>query len=353
MFAKKYQPETLSLTELDSYLEQGWYRTGQSLFTTHFLMFGSKNFYSAIWVRLPLNNFSFSKSNRKLLGKNKSRFKWEFREAKLGSEAEALYQSYCAHFPDKLSPTLQDALLENNPYSIYHTMEFLTWDGDQLVAASYFDLGENSIASILGFYHPDYAQYSLGYFTMLMEVEYGLEHGYGYFYPGYVVPGYPRFDYKLRVGPMEYFDLQTAGWLPYAQLSPEQMPFSKIQRNLQSLSKLLDEHLISHELRVNGLFHLNLVQDIQFLDYPLMLYLDPEFDYFNEEQNVIVFNPCTNQFQHLLCQNAGGFYVLSFDGNADEMDEDFLGGVPIRIIQVTATWETVSDIPPALKSAGF
>ena len=232
-------------------------------------------------------------------------------------------------------------------------MEFLAWDGEQLVAASYFDLGENSIASILGIYHPNYAQYSLGYFTMLMEVAYGLEHGYRYFYPGYIVPGYSRFDYKLRVGPMEYFDLQTESWLPFAQLSPEHTPFSKIQHNLQSLSGLLHQHHISHELRANGLFHLNLVQDTQFLDYPLMLYLDPEFDYFNEEQEVIVYNPCTNQFQHLICQNAGGFYVLSFEGNTDDIDEDFLSGVPIKIIQVSATWDTVSDIPTALKAAGF
>lgn len=353
MFAKRNQPETLSPSALDNYLEQGWYRTGQSLFTTHFLMFGFKNFFSAIWVRLPLDTFSFSKGNRKLLRRNKSRFRWEFREAELGPEAEALYQNYCAHFPDKLSPTLQDALLENNHTSIFRTMEFLAWDGEQLVAASYFDLGENSISSILGIYHPNYAQYSLGYFTMLMEIAYGLEHGYRYFYPGYVVPGYSRFDYKLRAGPMEYFDLHTENWLPFAQLSTEHLPFSKIQRNLQSLSELLHQHHISHELRANGLFHLNLIQDTQFLDYPLMLYLDPEFDYFNEEQEVIVFNPCTNQFQHLLCQNAGGFYVLSFEGNTDDIDEDFLSGVPIKIIQVSATWDTVSDIPPALKAAGF
>ena len=353
MFAKRKQPETLSPAELDSYLEEGWYRTGQAVFTTHFLMFGYKSFYSAIWVRLPLDGFSFSKNNRKLLSKNKSRFRWEFREAELGPEAEALYQSYSAHFPAKLAPSLQDALLENNHRSIFRTMEFLAWDGEQLVAASYFDLGENSIASILGFYHPDYARYSLGYFTMLMEVAYGLEHGYRYFYPGYVVPGYPRFDYKLRVGPMEYFDLRARGWLPHALLSPEHIPFSKIQRNLQSLSELLHQHQITHELRENLLFHLNLVQDIPFLDYPLMLFLDPGYDFFNAEQEVIVFNPYSDQFQYLLCQNAGGVYVLSFDGNAEDLDDDFLGGVPIDIIELITTWETISEIPSALKAAGY
>lgn len=353
MFAQRNLPEKLSLASLDHYLERGWYRTGQSLFTTHFLMFGFKKFFSAIWVRLPLEGFSFSKRNRKLLRNNCSRFRWVFQEAKMEREAEALYQQYSSHFPEKLSPTLQDALLEGNNSNIFRTMEFLVWDGEQLVAASYFDLGKNSLSSILGFYHPDYAQYSLGYFTMLMEVVYALDHGYRFFYPGYVVPGYSRFDYKLRVGPMEYFDLYTDGWLPYAQLTPEQMPFAKMQHNLLALSALLQQHEIPHEIRLNGLFHLNLMQDEQYLDYPLMLHLGQNNDFFNENQDIIVFNPRINQFQLLLCTWAGGFYALNYEGNNEEEEEDFLSGVPIQVRHVRATWELISDIATSLKAVGY
>jgi arginine-tRNA-protein transferase len=41
MFADKHYPENLNLWELDQYLEKGWYRMGQVIFTTHFLFFGS------------------------------------------------------------------------------------------------------------------------------------------------------------------------------------------------------------------------------------------------------------------------------------------------------------------------
>ena len=27
-----------------------------------------------------------------------------------------------------------------------------------------------------------------------------------YYYPGYVVPGYHRFDYKLKIGEVEFYD---------------------------------------------------------------------------------------------------------------------------------------------------
>ena len=60
-FAEKHYPELLLPEELDAYLARGWYRMGQSIFTTHFLCFGEQ-FYSAVWVRLQLNDHSFSKS---------------------------------------------------------------------------------------------------------------------------------------------------------------------------------------------------------------------------------------------------------------------------------------------------
>ena len=354
MFAEKNLPEALSQEELDNYLERGWYRTGQSMFTTHFLMFGYKKFYSAIWVRLPLTGFSFSKSNRKLLRKNCSRFRFIIREATLSQEAEALYQLYCANFPARLSPTLQESLLEGNRESIFRTMEFLAYDGAQLVAASYFDLGKVSISSILGIFHPDYAQYSLGYFTMLMEIAYGMENGFQYFYPGYVVPGYSRFDYKIRIGPIEYFDMQKRGWLPYAQCSFEQTPFSKIQQNLQHLSALLHQAGIPNELRFNGLLQINLLYDIQHLDYPLMLHLKPDDNYlFGEIQEIIVFDPRTDLFQHLACYNGNGFYLFELDEIPDEFDEYFLSGTPIQVSEIRTTWNNISDIAAALKQAGF
>ena len=62
-FAEKHYPEVLLPEDLDAYLEKGWYRMGQTIFTTHFLCF-DKGFFSAIWVRLDLQNFSFNKRQR-------------------------------------------------------------------------------------------------------------------------------------------------------------------------------------------------------------------------------------------------------------------------------------------------
>ena len=84
--------------------------------------------------------------------------------------------------------------------------------------------GKKSAASILGAYDPDYRKNSLGFFTMLMEIQFCQQMSIPYYYPGYVVPGYSRFDYKLRIGPVSYFDLRQQEWLPYNQLREEDIP---------------------------------------------------------------------------------------------------------------------------------
>ena len=67
-------------------------------------------------------------------------------------------------------------------------------------------------------YDPEYDRYSLGFYTMLLEIEYCMELGLKFYYPGYVVPGYSRFDYKLRIGDVDYFDLYSKEWLPFSAL---------------------------------------------------------------------------------------------------------------------------------------
>ncbi|MBA4056534.1 MAG: arginyl-tRNA--protein arginylyltransferase, partial [Marivirga sp.] len=53
MFAQVHSPEKLLPRELDAYLEQGWFRMGQTIFTTNFLNFKNE-FYSALWLRIML-----------------------------------------------------------------------------------------------------------------------------------------------------------------------------------------------------------------------------------------------------------------------------------------------------------
>ncbi len=55
-------------------------------------------------------------------------------------------------------------------------------DGNKLIAAGFFDLGEISVAGILNFYHPDYKSKSLGIYLLLLEIDHAKKQGKEWFY---------------------------------------------------------------------------------------------------------------------------------------------------------------------------
>jgi arginyl-tRNA--protein-N-Asp/Glu arginylyltransferase len=238
MFPDRHFPTQMEPGELDRYLAKGWYRMGQSIFTTHFLNFGDQ-FYSAIWIRLPLQDFTFKKRQRKLFRQNSS-FKTVFRKAVIDEEKERLYQRYREHFPGTLAPSLNNLMYDELDYNIYDTREASIYDGERLIAFSFYDLGKNSSSSIVGVYHPAYQKHSLGYFSMLLEMQHSMQLGLEYYYPGYVVPGYPRFDYKLRIGEVEYLNLYQEKWLPYEEFGEEDIPLRQLENMMRKMEATLE-----------------------------------------------------------------------------------------------------------------
>ncbi len=231
-YADKNAPFVLSPESLDWYLGKGWYRMGASIFTTHFLFFQNRPF-SAIWIRLDLKDFEFSKRQRKLMRRNAKLFALACNPRIIDAERNGLYKRYAADFDGRLSPTISDSLEDyDGADTIFNTWETSIRDkvSGKLVGVSYFDIGQEAAASILGVYDPKLKSFSLGYYTMLLEIEHCLSLGLRYYYPGYVVPGYDRFAYKLRLGKSEYFDLKTEKWHPYDEEQVSQNGPTEVQR---------------------------------------------------------------------------------------------------------------------------
>ena len=320
VFAEKHYPESVVGKELDEYLARGWYRMGQSIFTTHFLCFGEQ-LYSAIWVRLKLPGFSFRKGQRKLMRRNAEEFTITYGPLELTEEKELLYQRYKRHFRGHIARTLSESLLDDEDYQTFHTVEARIYDGDRLVGLSFFDVGQESAASILGIYDPNYATHSLGYYTMLLEMDYCLQHGLKYYYPGYVVPGYKRFDYKLRIGTVEYLQLSTGDWIDYESQAGPDIPLDIMQAKLAELQAALEQRGISNHLFYYPLFEANLFGLLQasYLDFPVIVRVDgpyplPQFYY------LVVFDIRDSHYKLLRCSNFDDFrfyfneaYTSAFD----------------------------------------
>ncbi len=301
-YAEKLLPHAISPESLDYYLGRGWYRMGANLFTTHFLFFQNEP-YSAVWIRMDLRDFRFSKSQRKLMRKNAQLFHVSSQPIVIDRERELLFQRYAAEFDGVLSPSITDSLEHYEGQTAFNTWETTVREknSDKLVALSYFDLGAETVASIKGIYDPPLRSFSLGYYTMLLEIEYCLANGFRYYYPGYVVPGYHRFDYKLRIGACEYLDVRDLSWKPFVEDgSHHQGPVESQRLALTLLSERLVAETGKGQLRTYPLFEASLydIWSDEYFPYPYCILLG-ELD--NDDLLVAAFDPKEEEYLILLC----------------------------------------------------
>ncbi len=278
MFAKACTPESLTSTELDTYLEQGWYRMGQSIFTTNFIHFKSE-MYSTVWLRVLLNEFLEDSTQQKLFKRN-TRFQTAIAPAMLTEEKEELYARYKQSLPFSPSDSLHSLLFSStDKKSIYNTYEVTVCDGDRLIAVGFFDMGETSAAGISSVYDPDYKKYSLGKYLIYQKIRFCKNQKLRYFYPGYFVPGYPFFDYKLTIArpALQFLQLSSQSWLGIENFSGESIPYQVMhEKLLQAQRLLLQLQCVSRVVKYE-FFDANLIPDLrdaELFDFPVFLFCD-------------------------------------------------------------------------------
>ncbi|TAE61200.1 MAG: GNAT family N-acetyltransferase [Bacteroidetes bacterium] len=143
---------------------------------------------------------------------------------------------------------------------------------DTLVAVSYFDTGKDSLASLLAIYDPAFARFSPGLYTLAEEVELARELGKKFFYPGYILPGFSQFDYKMRIGQVQY--LPAAGrWKPMPP--PGELPLQitdELAAKTAELEAVLQQWNIPSRRKVYPFFSLGyLLYPDDYMCAPLLL----------------------------------------------------------------------------------
>ncbi|MDJ0364468.1 GNAT family N-acetyltransferase [Hymenobacter sp. H14-R3] len=197
---------------LDYYLGQGYYRMGQNLFTCEFLPLET-GLCTTHWLRLALADVAYGPKQRRLFRLNEQ-FAITTRPFRFSPELMDLYNLYYQSIDFDGNPSLADLLLDGAAHNVFDTHVIEVRDGPRLIAAGVFDNGTDSIAGIVNFYDPSYHKHSLGKYLMLLKLEHARRHGLAYYYPGYLVHGYPKFDYKLFACPAatEVFNSRTHHW---------------------------------------------------------------------------------------------------------------------------------------------
>ncbi len=211
-----YYPENLSAQQLDTFLLKGWYRMGQGIFTTNYIV-RDDIVYRVYWLRYNLLKVRLGKSQQKMIAAN-NRFVTTVKHLEITAETEALYSRYKAGIDFEAAESVENWIyMGHQAGNIFNSHIIEIREENKLIAAGIFDTGNNSIAGIMNFYDPAYKKYSLGKYLMLLKMEHALNNGMQWYYPGYIVYGYPKFDYKLFIdkSAAELFIPELNTWINY------------------------------------------------------------------------------------------------------------------------------------------
>lgn len=209
-----FNPEEISGSVLDELLALGWFRMHQSIFTSSHI--GLDDIYRVHWLRYAVNEIRKHDSHRKISARVKN-FRHTIEDLTAVREDHArLHMKYRAFIDFDGAWSIEECLFgEAYPVkNIYDTKCISVFDGDKLIAGGYFDMGDQSAASILHFFDPDYSRYSLGKYLILLTIDYLKSNHCTFYYPGYVVEGVSKMNYKLFLGKeqAQYFDPETVTW---------------------------------------------------------------------------------------------------------------------------------------------
>lgn len=302
-FARIDFPESLSMEELDHYLELGWFRMGQAIFTTNFLNFKDQ-YYSAVWIRVTLEEFSMDRTFRRL-SKLNAGFKKEIKKAELTARQEQLFKKYKGQTNFQAATSLKQLMYGKSDRQIFTTYEINIYDGDELIASGFFDLGASSAAGITCFYDPAYRKYSLGKFLIYLKMEYCREKGFRFFYPGYFVPGYSFFDYKLSIGKpaIQFLEFSSSQWKRIEEFSIDNSPLKFMEYKLRKLRDLLMTLDIKSWILTYEFFDANMIPELhgaELFDFPVFMVFSENQD--ENTNHLIVYDIRESAYCLILCR---------------------------------------------------
>lgn len=204
----------------------------QCIFTiSHLISEPHLSVHRVHWLRFPVGAYVTLPAHRKLHRRNSSLRHEILPVTTIDEEHRDLYKRYRSAIDFEGYPSIEDALWGGGQqeHSIFNTHCISVYDGDQLVAAGYFDIGQTSAASILHCYEPSYKRHSLGKWLILLTLEYLKPAGFVWYYPGYLVAGKPKMNYKLFLGAtsMQYYDPDSERWVPYHQAICEEEEYGE------------------------------------------------------------------------------------------------------------------------------
>jgi arginyl-tRNA--protein-N-Asp/Glu arginylyltransferase len=201
---QQFFADSVTAEQLDVLLEQGWRHFGNHFFRYSYAFY-ELDVRQVIPLRIRLDRFSLSKSQRRTLKKNQD-LQTTIGPIRITGECELLFARHKTRFNSGVPESIYDFLSRSPATEPCEAFEFVVYENDRLVAVSYFDQGETSMSGIYAMFEPDVSHRRLGIFSLLKEIEYAIKTGKEFYYLGYAYQGPSFYDYKKRFRGSEAFD---------------------------------------------------------------------------------------------------------------------------------------------------
>jgi len=201
---EEFHRDRVEPSQLDKLLADGWRHFGTQFFR-YSLGIYEFDIRRVIPLRIRLDQFSLSKSQRRVLRRNED-LRVSVRPIEISEVTIALFERHKRRFKFGVPDSIYDFLSDEPAQVPCNAFEIDVRMNDILIAVSYFDIGSRAISAVYGMFDPDLPQRSLGIFTMLKEIEFAGERGKEFYYLGYSYDGESFYDYKKRFRGTECFD---------------------------------------------------------------------------------------------------------------------------------------------------
>ncbi|WP_051203963.1 hypothetical protein [Hugenholtzia roseola] len=220
IFLNKVLPQ-----KFDALLAQGWRHFGID-FYCYSASYYQEKAVRVLPLRIPLQRFEaempfpdyLPKWLRKIAIKNQ-KFQVKIEPIVVTEQVETLFEKHKAKYTHNIPDSIYTFISAQNPAQVpIEALMVAVYEGEKLIACSFLDIGHQAVSSVYGMYDLDYAAYSLGYFTMLLEIDFAKKQNKEFYYHGYSYDVPSHYDYKKRLPYVEFYSWESQTW---AELNKE------------------------------------------------------------------------------------------------------------------------------------
>ncbi|MBX3298034.1 MAG: arginine-tRNA-protein transferase [Acidobacteria bacterium] len=203
--------------QVDLLLSEGWRHFGTYFFRYNFGMHDD-SVVRVLPLRIRLSQYRPTRSQRRVLRIN-SDLAVKIRPIRITEASNALFERHKTRFASGTPESIYTFLSAEPATVPCDGSEIAVYDGRRLVAVSYFDEGAEATSGVYACFEPAESKRGLGIFTMLKEIEYSIDTGREFYYPGFAYEESSFYDYKKTFNGLERYDW-NGNWLELERLRP-------------------------------------------------------------------------------------------------------------------------------------